>query len=106
MNGDGSLEGFILIRALVDERLPPVSFALDSTSVFLSWREIDNFVVCFVHNSGQLFVHQTPGRRPPQNTGFSVDTVNLGWCGAPNERATFRFHGAVVDFVDRSVLTT
>ena len=30
-----------------------------------------------------------------------VNTVTRGWVGAPNERAPFRFHGAVVGFVDR-----
>ena len=29
-----------------------------------------------------------------------------GWVGAPNERAQFRFHGAVVGFVDRCLSRT
>ena len=31
------------------------------------------------------------------------DSVHQGWVGAPSEFATFRFHDAVVDFVQRSV---
>ena len=30
-----------------------------------------------------------------------VNIVTRGWAGAPNARAPFRFHGAVVGFVDR-----
>ena len=35
-----------------------------------------------------------------------VNTVTRGWVGAPNERAPFRFHGAVVGFVGRSLSRT
>ena len=48
-----------------------------------------------------MCLYQTPGRRPPPITGRFVNTVTRGWVGAPNERAPFRFHTAVVDFVDR-----
>ena len=47
--------------------------------------------------------HQRPnvsGRRPPPITGRFVNAVTRGWVGVPNERALFRFHGAVVGFVD------
>ena len=47
-----------------------------------------------------MCLYQTPGRRPPRITGRFVNTVTRGWVGAPNERAPFRFHGAVVVFVD------
>ena len=40
------------------------------------------------------------GRRPPTITGRFVNTVTRGCVGAPNECAPFRFHGAVVGFVD------
>ena len=43
-------------------------------------------------------LYQTPGRRPPRITGRSVNAGTRGWVGAPNERAPFRFHGAVVGF--------
>ena len=48
-----------------------------------------------------MCLYQTPGRRPPRITGRVVNTVTRGWVEAPNERAPFRFHGAVVGFVDR-----
>ena len=49
-----------------------------------------------VHSSAQMCLYQTPGRRPPRITGRFVNTVTRGSVGAPNERASFRFHGAVV----------
>ena len=53
-----------------------------------------------------MCLYQTPGRRPPRITGLFVNTVTKGWVGAPNERAPFRFHGAVVGFVDRCLSRT
>ena len=54
-----------------------------------------------------MCLYQTPGRRPPRITaGRFVNKVTRGWVGAPNERAPFRFHGAVVDFVDRRLSRT
>ena len=35
-----------------------------------------------------------------------LSTLTRGWVGAPNERAPFRFHGAVVGFVDRCLSRT
>ena len=58
------------------------------------------FYACFLHSSAQMCLYQMPGRRPPRITGRFVNTVTRGWVGAPNERAPFRFHGAVVGFVD------
>ena len=46
-------------------------------------------------------LYQTPGQHPPRITHRIVNTVTRGWVGAPNERAQFRFHVAVVGFVDR-----
>ena len=51
-------------------------------------------------------VHQTLGRRPPRITGRVVNIATRGWVGAPNERAPFRFHDAVVGFVDRCLSKT
>ena len=53
-----------------------------------------------------MCLYQTPGRRPPPITGRFVDSVTRGWVGAPNGRAPFRFHGAVVGFVDRCLSRT
>ena len=57
--------------------------------------------VFYTDSSAQMCLYQTPGRRPPPITGRFVNTVTRGWVGAPNERAPFRFHGAVVVFVHR-----
>ena len=48
------------------------------------------FVACFLHNSAQMRLYQTPVRRPPRIIGRFVNTVTRGWVGAPNERAPFR----------------
>ena len=64
------------------------------------------FVACFLHNSAQMCLYQTPGRHPPPITGRFVNTVTRVWVGAPNGRAPFRFHGAVVGFVDRCLSRT
>ena len=55
-------------------------------------------VACFLHSSAEICLYQTPGQRPTPITGRFVNTVTRGWVGAPNERAPFRFHAAVVDF--------
>ena len=65
-----------------------------------------NFVACFLHNSSQMCLYQTPGRRPPRITGRFVNTVTRGWVRAPHERAPFRFHGAVIGVVDRCLSRT
>ena len=51
-------------------------------------------------------LYQTPGRRPRPITGRFLNTVTREWAVAPNERAPFRFHGAVVGFVDRCLPRT
>ena len=50
-----------------------------------------------------MYLYRTPGRaRHVCITGRFVNTTVTGrWVGASNERAPFRFHGAVVVFVDR-----
>ena len=53
-----------------------------------------------------MCLYQTPGRRPPPITGRFVNTVTRGWVGAPNGRASFRFHGAVVGFISRCLSRT
>ena len=64
------------------------------------------FVACFLHSSAQMWLYQTPSRCPPPITGRFANTVTRGWVGAPNDRAPFRFHGAVVAFVDRCLSRT
>ena len=87
------------------ERLPAVSYALlpnlKNGPFFAIGEGSIIFVICCLHTSGQVVFHRTHGRGPPHITGRRVDTVTRGWVGAPNERTPFRFHGAVVGFVDR-----
>ena len=64
------------------------------------------FVGCFLHSSAQMCLYQTPGRHPPPITGRFVNTVTRVWVGAPNGRAPFIIHGAVVGFVDRCLSRT
>ena len=64
------------------------------------------FVVCLVYTRGKMFFFsQTPGRCPPHTgiTGLRVNSVTLiRRVGAPNERAPFRFHDAIIaGFADR-----
>ena len=87
MNVDDVLEDIRWIRSLGGEKLPAASNAL-------------------LHSSAQMCLYQTPGRRPPPITGLFVNTVTRGWVGAPNGRAPFRFHGAVIVFVDRCLSRT
>ena len=104
MNVDDGLEDIRWIRGLVGEKLPAGSYALLpnlTKGLFFAIGEESRNVVCFLHSSAQMCLHQTPGRRPPRITGRFVNNVTRGWVRASNERAPFRFHGAVVGFVDR-----
>ena len=76
--------------------------------IFCHRRGIENFCCLFStrYTAAPKCVYQTPGRRPPPIPGRFVNTVTTGWVGAPNERAPFRFHGAVVGFVDRCLPRT
>ena len=78
----------------------------DKRPIFFHRRGIDFFVACFLHSSAQMCLYQTPGRRPPPITGRFVNNVTRERVGAPNRRAPFRFHGAVVGFVDRCLSRT
>ena len=69
-------------------------------------RDREIFVACFLHNSAQMCLYQTPGRCPRPITGRFVNSVTRGWVGASNESAPFRFHGAVVGFVNRCLSRT
>jgi len=110
VNVDDGLEDIRWIRGLGGEKLPAASNALLSNlkkRLFFAIGEGSRiFVACFLHSSAQMCLYQTPGRRPPPITGRFVNTVTRGWVGAPNGRAPFRFHGAVVGFVDRCLSRT
>ena len=65
--------------------------------LFLQWeRNRFLFLSVLYTPAARCVLYQTPGRRPPHFTGRLMDTVTLAWAGAPNERAPFRFHVAVV----------
>ena len=110
MSVDGGLKDVRWIRGLGGKRLLATSHALlpkpEKRYIFCHWRGIDNFLVCFLYTSGQIFLYQTPGRRPPHITGHVVNAVTRGWVGASNGRAPFRFHDAVFGFVDRCLSRT
>ena len=110
VNADDGLEDIRWIRALGGEKLPAASYALlpnlKKGLLFAIGEGSRIFVACFLHSSAQMCLYQTPGRRPPPITGRFVNTVTRGWVGAPNERAPFRFHGAVVGFVHRCLSRT
>ena len=78
----------------------------EKMSIFCHRRGIEIFCCLFLHSSAQMCWYQTPGQCPPRITCRGVNTVTRGWVGAPNERAPFRFHGAVVGFVDRCLSRT
>ena len=78
----------------------------ENRPIFCHRTGIENFVACFLHSSAQMCLYQTPGRRPPPITGRFVNNVTRGRVGDPNGRAPYRFHGAVVGFVDRCLSRT
>ena len=110
VNVDDGLEDIMWTRGLGGEKLPAASYALlpnlKKGLFFAIGEGSRNFASCFLHSSAQMCLYQTPGRRPTIITGRFVNTVTRGWVGAPNEHAPFRFHGAVVDFVDRCLSRT
>ena len=110
VNLDDGLEDIRWIRGPGGEKLPAASNALLPNlkkGLFFAIGEGSRiFVACFLHSSAQMCLYQTPGRRPPRITGRFVNTVTRGWVGAPNERAPFRFHGAVAVFVHRCLSRT
>ena len=107
MNVD-ELEDIRWIRGLGGERLPTALFSQTQEKVyFFAIGEGSRFfAVRFLLTRRQMFLYQTPGRCPPRITGRVVNTVTRGWLGAPNDRAPFRIHDAVVGFVDRCLSRT
>ena len=109
MNVDDDLEDIRWIRGLRGEKLPAASSSSPKpkkSPIFCHRRVIENSSRLFLHSSAQMCLFQTPGRRPPPITGRFVNTVTRGWVEVPNGRAPFRFHGAVVRFVDRCLSRT
>ena len=110
MNIDDGLEDIRWIRGPGGEKLPAASNALlpnlKKGLFFAIGEGSRNFVACCLHTQQRPNVFVSDGRRPPRITGRFVNTVTRGWVGAPNGRAPFRFHGAVVGFVDRCLSRT
>ena len=108
MNVDDGLEDIRWIRGLGGEKAASNALLPNlKTGLFFAIGEGSRFfVACFLHSSAQMSLYQTPGRRPPPITGRFVNTVTRGWVGALNGRASFRFHDAVVSFVDRCLSRT
>ena len=106
----GGLEDIRWVHGLEAESLPAASYGLlpnQKNAYFCAIRDGSRkIVICFVHVSGPLFFYHTPGQRPPHITGHCVNTVTLGWIGAPNERTPSIVYDAVVGFVDRCLSRT
>ena len=108
---EDGLEDIRWIRGLGGEKLPAASYDallpnLKKGLFFAIGERSIIFIARFLHSSAQMCLYQTSGRRPSPITGRLMNTVTKGWVGAPNERAPFRFHGAVVGFVDRCLSRT
>ena len=109
-NIGSDLQKFMQMHGLGGERWLVMSYALcpNPKNAYFLPSEMDRFffVICFLHTSGQMFFSQTPGRRPPYITGLRVNSVTLGWVGAPNERAPLRVHDAIAVFSIRCLTRT
>lgn len=55
----------------------------------------------FYRQSGNLFLHQTPGRPTQNTTGQGVRTVTLEWVGASNQDDEFKVLLVVAGLVGR-----
>ena len=78
----------------------------DKRPIFCHRREIEKFCRLFsTQQRPNVFVSDA-WPAPATYHGRLVNTVTRGWVGAPNERAPFRFHGAVVGFVHQCLSRT
>ena len=91
--------------------MPVMSYALcpnlKKMSVFCHRRRIEIFCHLFSipQRPNVCFSRHLPGARHII-TGLRVSSVTLGWVGAPNERAPFKFHDAIAAFADRCLKRT
>ena len=107
VNVDDGLEDIRWIRGLeVARGVQRSSPKPEKRPIFAIGEGSRIFVACFLHSTAQMCLYQPPGRRPPPITRRFVNTAIRRWVGAPSERAPFRFHGAVVGFVDRRLSRT
>ena len=87
MNVDDGLEDIRWIRGLGGEKLPAASNALlphlKRGQFFAIGEGSRFFVACFLHSSAQMFLYQTPGRRPPPTSWASQETPKMVECDFP-----------------------
>ena len=111
---DGGFDNIVLIRGLRGERLPqrcPRLFTHSCKTVnqvcSVIEEESGTIAVFFLHNSGQMVLYQTPGRRPRRHRA-SCEHGDPRVRRSPwyNNRALFILHDAVVGFVDRRLSRT
>ena len=111
MNVSDGLDDIWWIRCRRGDRLPAASYILlpnqEKGLCLTTGERSTSFAVCFLPTArGHVFLYQTPGRRPPRNSGRNVNNVTKGWVGAPNGRPPFAIHGAAVGVVDRRLSRT
>ena len=111
MNADDGIEDIRLIRGLEGEKFARGvlrSSPKPEKNIYFLPSERDRDFLSPVFDTAapkRVFIRRLAGTRHV-SPAFFVNTVTRGWVGAPNERAPFRFHGAVVDFVDRCLSRT
>ena len=110
VNVDDGLEDIRCIRGLGGEKLPAASYSLLPNlkkGLFLPSERDREFLSPVFYTAAPkcVCIKRLAGARHLSPVVF-VNTVTRGWVGAPNERAPFRFHGAVLGFVDGSLSRT
>ena len=65
-----------------------------------------NVAACFLHSSAQMYLYQTPGRRPPPITGRFVITVTTAWSEPLTSAPRSEFMAQSLVFVDRCLSRT
>ena len=108
VNVDDGLEDLRRIRGLGGKKLPTASYALLPNLKKDLFFAIGEGSISFspVSKQQRPNVFVSDAWPAPATYHRSLNTVTGGWVRAPNERAPFRFHGAVVGFVDRCLSRT
>ena len=101
ISGGSVVSGLGLARGVQRSSLKP-----EKRSIFCQRRGIENFCRLFSAQQRPNMLVSDAWPAPATIIGRFVNTVTRGWVGAPNGRAPFRFHGAVVGFVARSLSRT
>ena len=109
VNLDDGLEDIRWIRGLGGEKLPAASNALLSNlkkGLFFAIAEGSRILspVFYTAAPKRVCIRRLADAR--HLSPVVLWTLTRGWVGAPNERAPFRFHDAVIGFVDRCLSRT